>query len=153
MCIYYVYGFHLAGCSPWGHRESDTIEQPRLHTGGSVVKKNLPAIRRQGFNPWVGKIPWRKKFPSFLSWEIPWMEEPGRLQSLGFQRVGHNLATKQHACIHTHTHTHIYSIYTHLYIFVCVDAYTWRREGGDRKWDGWMASLTQWTWVWANSGR
>ena len=26
-------------------------------------------------------------------------------------------------------------------------------EGGDRRWDGWMASLAQWTWVWANSGR
>ena len=26
-------------------------------------------------------------------------------------------------------------------------------EGDDRKWDGWMASLTQWTWVWANSRR
>ena len=25
-----------------------------------------------------------------------------------------------------------------------------RREGGDRGWDGWMASLTQWTWVWEN---
>ena len=24
-------------------------------------------------------------------------------------------------------------------------------EGGDRGWDGWMASLMQWTWVWANS--
>ena len=30
------------------------------------------------------------------------------------------------------------------------------RAGGerdDRGWNGWMASLTQWTWVWANSGR
>ena len=26
-------------------------------------------------------------------------------------------------------------------------------KGDDRGWDGWMASLTQWTWVWANSGR
>ena len=26
-------------------------------------------------------------------------------------------------------------------------------EEGDRGWDGWMALLTQWTWVWANSGR
>ena len=26
-----------------------------------------------------------------------------------------------------------------------------RGEGGDRGWDGWMASLTQWTWFWANS--
>ena len=25
-------------------------------------------------------------------------------------------------------------------------------EGADRGWDGWMASLTQWTWVWTNSG-
>ena len=24
-------------------------------------------------------------------------------------------------------------------------------EGDDRQWDGWMASLTQWTWVWVNS--
>ena len=23
---------------------------------------------------------------------------------------------------------------------------------GHRRWDGWMASLTQWTWAWANSG-
>ena len=26
-------------------------------------------------------------------------------------------------------------------------------EGDDRGWDGWMASLTQWTWVWASPGR
>ena len=27
------------------------------------------------------------------------------------------------------------------------------REGGDRGWDGWMASPTQWTWIWADSRR
>ena len=27
-----------------------------------------------------------------------------------------------------------------------------RRRRGDRGWDGWMASPTQWTWVWVNSG-
>ena len=27
---------------------------------------------------------------SILAWKIPWMEEPGRLQSMGSQRVGHN---------------------------------------------------------------
>ena len=32
---------------------------------------------------------------SILAWEIPWTEEPGRLQSMGSQRVGHNLMTKQ----------------------------------------------------------
>ena len=37
-------------------------------------------------------------------------------------------------------------------------AWCWERlrargERSDRGWDGWMASLAQWTWVWANSGR
>ena len=32
---------------------------------------------------------------SVLAWEIPETEEPGRLQSIGSQRVGHHLATKQ----------------------------------------------------------
>ena len=32
---------------------------------------------------------------SILIWEIPWTEESSRLQSMGSQRVGHNLATKQ----------------------------------------------------------
>ena len=30
-----------------------------------------------------------------LAWRIPWREEPGGLQSMGSQRVGHDLATKQ----------------------------------------------------------
>ena len=30
---------------------------------------------------------------STLAWKIPWMEEPGRLQSIGLQRVGHDWAT------------------------------------------------------------
>ena len=29
-----------------------------------------------------------------LAWKIPWMEEHGRLQSMGLQRVGHDLTTK-----------------------------------------------------------
>ena len=40
--------------------------------------------------------------------KIPWTEEPGGLQSMGLQRVGHDWA---HACTHvyTHIHTHIYT--------------------------------------------
>ena len=30
---------------------------------------------------------------STLAWKIPWMEEPGRLQSMGSRRVGHDWAT------------------------------------------------------------
>ena len=32
---------------------------------------------------------------SILAWRISWTEEPGGLQSMGSQRVGHNSATKQ----------------------------------------------------------
>ena len=32
---------------------------------------------------------------SILAWEIPWTEEPGGLQSMESQRVGHDLATEQ----------------------------------------------------------
>ena len=32
---------------------------------------------------------------SILAWEIPWTEEPGRLQSMGSQTVGYELVTKQ----------------------------------------------------------
>ena len=32
---------------------------------------------------------------SILAWKIIWTEEPGGLQSMGLQRVGHDLATKQ----------------------------------------------------------
>jgi len=30
---------------------------------------------------------------STLAWRIPWTEEPGRLQSMGLQRVGHDCVT------------------------------------------------------------
>ena len=34
-------------------------------------------------------------YSSILAWKIPWTEEPGRLQSIGSPRVGHDLATEQ----------------------------------------------------------
>ena len=44
---------------------------------------------------------------SILAWEIPETEEPVGLQSMGSQRVGHDLENT-----HTHTHTHIFFIYS-----------------------------------------
>ena len=48
--------------------------------------------------PLVKRIPWRKEWPptpTVLAWLISWTEEPGRLQSRGSQRTGHDLATEQ----------------------------------------------------------
>ena len=47
--------------------------------------------KRCGFNPWVQKSPWRRAWlPAPVFWSIPWTEEPGALQSMALQRVGHN---------------------------------------------------------------
>ena len=48
--------------------------------------------RRRGFNPWVGKIPWRREWqptPVFLPGEFHG-EDPGGLQSMGSHRAGHD---------------------------------------------------------------
>ena len=53
--------------------------------GGSAVK-NLPAnARDSGFIPKSGKYLEKEMatHSSVLAWEIPWTEEPGRLQSMG----------------------------------------------------------------------
>ena len=50
--------------------------------------------KRFRFNPWVGKVPWRRERQPSLTWRIPQTEEPGGLQSMGSQRVRHSWATE-----------------------------------------------------------
>ena len=52
--------------------------------------------RRPGFDPWVEEDALEKEMAihsSTIAWTIPWTEEPGRLQSMGSQRVGHDWVT------------------------------------------------------------
>ena len=59
--------------------------------------KNLPAMQGIRVQSLGQEDPLEKGMAtqsSILAWEIPWTEEPGRLQSMGSQRVGHNWATK-----------------------------------------------------------
>ena len=55
--------------------------------------KNLPAM----WETWIPSLGWEDPLEkemtthsSFLVWKMPWKEEPGGLQSMGSQRVGHN---------------------------------------------------------------
>ena len=41
---------------------------------------------------------------------------------------------------------------THWEILWCWERLKAGGDGDDREWDGWMASWTQWTWIWASSG-
>ena len=58
--------------------------------------KNLPAVQETQVRFLSREDPLEKEMAthsSVLAWRIPWTEEPGRLQSMGSQRVGHNWAT------------------------------------------------------------
>ena len=58
--------------------------------------KRLPAMRETWVQCLDREDPLEKKMApnsSTLAWKIPWMEEPGRLQSMSLQRVRHNWAT------------------------------------------------------------
>ena len=55
--------------------------------------KRLPALQET----WVLSLCWEhplekemETHSSTLVWKIPWMKKPGRLQSMGWQRVGHD---------------------------------------------------------------
>ena len=52
--------------------------------------KNPPANAEDAGD--MGLILWRRKGQPtrLLAWKIPWTEEPGGLQSIGWQRVGHD---------------------------------------------------------------
>ena len=70
-------------------------------TSGKEPACQCRRCKRYGFDPWMGKIPWRRAWqptPVFLPGESPWTEEPGGLQSTGSQGVGHGWVTE-----HTHT--------------------------------------------------
>ena len=66
--------------------------------------KNLPGsaenIEDSSSIPGLGRFPGGGRFPgrnpctSILAWKIPWTEEPGRLQSMGLQRVKHDWALR-----------------------------------------------------------
>ena len=54
--------------------------------------KRLPTLRETWVRSLGRENPLEKEMAplsSTLAWKIPWMEEPGRLQSMGLQRVRH----------------------------------------------------------------
>ena len=55
--------------------------------------KNLPAMQETRVQSLGWEDPLEKGMEthsSILAWRIPWTEEPGGLQSVGSQRIGHN---------------------------------------------------------------
>ena len=96
--------------------------------------------KRRRFNPWVEKIPWRRAWQPtlvFLPGESPWIEESGKVQSIGWQRVVHDWSDL--ACMHAQPSIRFYvvkflensicikilqHIHIGLHMCVCVYIYT-----------------------------
>ena len=103
-------------------------------------KWRLIAVRElaQGHSASNDKAPWtaRRSNQSVLKEINPDYLLEGLMLKLKLQYFGHR-------CKET----------THWKRPWCLERLRAGGEGDDRGWDGWMALLTQWTWVWANSTR
>ena len=71
---------NLVGCSPWGREESD-MKSFTFHF--HALEKEMAT------------------YSSVLAWKISWTEEPGRLQSMGSQRVRHDWVCTPHDYYHS----------------------------------------------------
>ena len=61
-------------------------------SGGSNGEESACNAGDPGSIPGLGRSPGEEMaiHSSTIAWKIPWTEEPGRLQSMGLQRVGHD---------------------------------------------------------------
>ena len=114
----------LACCNPWSHKESDVTQSCCCDLVMLLFNNNLYTYlrmcilcqirrhKRHGFNPWVGKIPWRRAWPpivEFLPGESHGQRSMARTSSQGLKELDTIEAT-QHADIT-------------YYVCKCVDEY------------------------------
>ena len=107
--------------------------------------KHLPAVQETRVRSLGWEDPLEKEMPphsSTLAWKILWTEEPGRLQSMGLQRVGHDWETSislspynpaillmivypkkaiQKVCVHQHYLQYIYNRQDVVATYVSID--------------------------------
>ena len=93
LLLFYFYSFfnfflrkHLSSKSSQLNRALD----------GRLLRTETQLVFSPFHNTFLAQYVWRRQWhptPVPLAWKIPWMEEPGRLQSMGSLRVGHDWAT------------------------------------------------------------
>ena len=101
--LYHMQGFnsghinlwmYVFSCLRWGWLTS-TLQSCWASLVAQTVK-HLPSMWETGVWSQGWEDPLEKEMAihsSILAWKIPWMKEPGRLQSMWWQRVGHDWAT------------------------------------------------------------
>ena len=117
-----VFPVVMYGCESW------TVKKPERQRTDAFV---LWYCRRLLRVPWTA----RRSNQSILREISPWISLEGMMLKLKLQYFGH-LMRRVDSLEKT----------------LMLGGIGGRGEGDDRGWDGWMASLTRWTWVWVNSG-
>ena len=79
---------------------------------------------------------------STLAWKIPWTEEPGSLQSMGSQRVGHDWATS----LSLFPFTHWRRKWQPTPVFLPGESQGWGNQVGCRLWGCTELDMTEATW-------
>ena len=102
----------------WRNSQSSLIFECQCLSEETCLVKNHSVMQKM----WVQSLSWEDPLEegtathfSILAWRIPWMEEPGRLQSMESQRVRHDWS--DWACMHTqHIVRNIWISASHLYL-------------------------------------
>ena len=128
-----------------------------LPTKVHLVKAIVFPVVMYGCESWTVKKAERRRIDAFELWywrrllRVPWTA----------RRSCHSILRRSVLCVHWKDWC--WSWNSNTLATSCEELTHWKRpwcwerlraggEGDDRGWDGWMASLTRWTWAWVNSG-
>ena len=167
-CRWWLQPWNQKTLAPW----KKSYEKPRLHfkkqrhyfankvwqsTLPTLVKAMVFPVVTYGCESWTLKKAERQRVDAFELW--CWRR---LLKVLGLQGDQTSQSWKK-SVLDVHWEDWCWSWSSNIWVTWCKELihwkspYCWKRlktegEGDDRGWNGWMASLTQWTWVWASSG-
>ena len=111
-----------------------------------------------GYESWTVKKAEHRRMDGFKLWcwrrllRVPWTARRSNqsiLKEINLGRSLEGLMLKLKLQYYVHLRRSVDSLEK----ILMLGGFEGRRIRGDRGWDGWMASPTQWTWVWVNSGR
>ena len=128
-----------------------------LPTKIRLVKAMVFPVVMHGCESWTIKKAECRRIDAFELWcwrrplRVPWTVRKSNQSILNEISPGYSLEGLMPK-LKLHYFGHLMQALTHLKRPWCWERLKAGREGDDRGWDDWMASPTQWTWVWVNSG-
>ena len=128
---------------------SNEVNEPRAYyTEWNKSEKNkccilthIYGIYKDGTDKFICRAA-MEKLSSTLAWQIPWTEEPGRLQSMGSRRVGHDWATS----LSLSTFMHWRRQWQPTPVFLPGESHGWRSLVGCSPWARTESDTTEATW-------